>query len=103
MQYALRVGTDAETAHPRYAEFAGLELFGPIDEAAARGLCRETLAEFLRVAQEDPDAFVYGAPVCEVVALRPLPEARVGTIIVEAIARNWYMDEDSRAQQNADD
>lgn len=107
------VGTDPNTAHPQFKEFAGSAIWGPYtyDEAVKLAdLCEQ---EWMRVLSQDQHAFVYGSPFARPTALHVGPNnttpSRVGrdrlrdafplpTLQEHAkrACRNWYSDPEDR-------
>lgn len=86
MSFVVKVGTDPDTANPRYREFAGSTVHGPFNTREEAAAFKEEVERVWMnaLSQLGVPVFVYGTPSTEVLEIRQ----------VEAFdaARNWYLD-----------
>lgn len=83
MQFIVRVGTTGLDAHSAYREYAGFNYLGPFDMSEAQAVKSAVETEW---SKYDPENFVYGTPIVEVV---PLAESNGVPWSPERTARNW--------------
>ena len=100
-RYVVRVGVTGEPTSREYAGDDRVDYVGPMTEADARVFETAVRARWEDLRSDDPDGFVYGEPVVEIIRLTwpRLPFAVQGPSMAalgERAADNWHLEAEQR-------
>lgn len=95
-QHVVVVGAGPDGAVPAFEEFAGRDVWGPMSYDEANDFAKAVKAAMERLAEEDPQGFVYGEIQIEVKPINPAVDRyTVGDAAMRA-ASNWWLNADGR-------
>lgn len=100
--YVVRVGVTGEPVALEYAGGEGVDYIGPMTEMDARFFEAAVRARWDDLRADDPDGFVYGEPVVEIIRLtwprQAFPvEGNLMVALGGRAAENWHLEREQRS------